>query len=252
MSKKSQNQDVFDRNGFLKVAEFFTLAEVNQVRAELDRFIEKDVPNLPSEHVFYEDVLDPTTLKQIQQLQTHDPHFRALMVDSKTQSLAEEIMKGPVVPKNLQYFNKAPLVAKPTPAHQDGYYFKLEPCKAVTLWLALDEVDEENGCVHYVRASHLAGLRPHGATNTLGFSQGLSSSNEFPGSADDVACPAHPGDLLAHHALTIHWAGSNQSPTRTRRALGFIYYAQSAYEDTDAHEAYQRKLAVELKQAGRL
>ena len=44
---------------------------------------------------------------------------------------------------NLQYFNKSPGANKPTPPHQDGYYFMITPCEAVTMWLALDEVDDE-------------------------------------------------------------------------------------------------------------
>ena len=50
------------------------------------------------------------------------------------------------IPKNLQYFNKPAGVGKPTPPHQDGYYFMLKKHNAVTCWLALEKVDEENGC----------------------------------------------------------------------------------------------------------
>jgi phytanoyl-CoA hydroxylase len=58
--------------------------------------------------------------------------------------------------------------------------------------------------------------------------------------------------LLAHHALTIHRADANVSPTRTRRALGFIYYGESAREDFAAHETYQAKLATEMEVAGKI
>ena len=43
-----------------------------------------------------------------------------------------------------------------------------------------------------------------------------------------------------HHARTIHWAGPNRSKTRSRRAIGFIYYAKRAREDIAAKEAYQK------------
>jgi phytanoyl-CoA hydroxylase len=57
---------------------------------------------------------------------------------------------------------------------------------------------------------------------------------------------------LAHHALTIHRADANASATRTRRALGFIYYGESAREDLAAHKAYQAKLATEMEVAGKI
>jgi phytanoyl-CoA hydroxylase len=120
------------------------------------------------------------------------------------------------------------------------------------MWMALDMVDEENGCVRYVRASHTRGMRPHGRTKTLGFSQGITDFAQSADSKNEVACLAQPGDLLAHHALTIHRADANASATRTRRALGFIYYGESAREDLAAHKSYQAKLATEMEVAGKI
>lgn len=39
------------------------------------------------------------------------------------------------------------------------------------MWTTLEEVDKENGSLRYIKDSHLKGLRPHGRTQTLGFSQ---------------------------------------------------------------------------------
>ena len=61
------------------------------------------------------------------------------------------------------------------PPHQDGYYFNLDSDKAVTGWLALEDVDDENGCIHYVKGSHKKEeYRPHGKSEILGFSQGVT------------------------------------------------------------------------------
>ena len=60
---------------------------------------------------------------------------------------------------------------RPTPPHQDGYYFLLQPPgQAVTMWLALDAADEENGCLRYVLGSaHDAPApRPHGFSGVMG------------------------------------------------------------------------------------
>ena len=120
------------------------------------------------------------------------------------------------------------------------------------MWLALDEVDEENGCVRYVLGSKERGMRPHGRTQTLGFSQGITDYGLPEDQANEVALPAQPGDLLVHHAMTIHRADGNHSKTRHRRALGFIYYSEQAQEDESAHAAYQKKLSEELAQSGKI
>lgn len=120
------------------------------------------------------------------------------------------------------------------------------------MWLALETVDEENGCVRYVRGSHRNGMRPHAPTRTLGFSQGIADFGTAEDRTNEVCFPAKAGDLLAHHALTIHRADANQSENRSRQALGFIYYAAQAQEDRSAREAYQRQLDETLKQNSRI
>jgi phytanoyl-CoA hydroxylase len=242
----------FEEDGFVALPSFVHGDDLDELMANVDRFIADIVPQLSAEQVFYEDREDPSTLKQIQHMADHDPWFHELFMNSRFREVAELLLNGPVVPKNMQYFNKPAGIGKLTPAHQDGYYFMLDPCEAVTMWFALDEVDEENGCVRYTKASHQLGMRDHARTNTLGFSQGIS---DYPTDSDrkhELPMLGSPGDLLVHHAMTIHRADGNKSATRSRRALGFIYYSERAKEDAAAHAAYQLKLAEQMKAAGKI
>jgi len=179
---------------------------------------------------------------------TYDNYFKNLIEESSIQEIASSVLGETVVPKNLQYFNKPAGVGKPTPPHQDGYYFMLKKHNAVTCWLALEKVDKENGCIHYVKGSHLKGeYRPHGKSNILGFSQGVTDFGNENDKRNTVSFPGESGTFLMHNAKTIHWAEGNKSKTRTRKALGFIYYGESAEEDKEAHDAYQEKLRKELE-----
>ena len=230
----------FEKSGFVFCESFFSRAKIDEIDTQLNRVI-SDLKDWPREHVFFEDRDDTSSLKQLQQLQHHDSYFAELMND-QPRKLAEQLFGAESVAVNMQFFNKPAGIGKPTPPHQDGYYFKLSPCEAVTMWLALEPVDEENGCVRYIPGSHLKEMREHSQTNTLGFSQGIV---DYPTASDkelEVAMPAQPGDLLAHHALTIHRADGNRSQTRSRRALGFIFYSINAKEDVEAHRRYQREL----------
>ena len=238
----------FERDGFVAQPSFYGVDELLAIEDALGRFIAERISELRAEHVFYEDKSNLSTLKQIQQLHKYERFFEELMND-KPKKLAQELLGEPVIGKNLQYFNKPPGTGHATPAHQDGYYFMLQPCHALTMWMALDEADEENGCVRYLAGSHVQGMRKHERTRTLGFSQGIS---DYEPEADEVICLAQPGDLLAHHALTIHRADANTSATRSRRALGLVFYGESAKEDSDAHVAYQRQLRQEMIVQGRI
>ncbi|MFT5469623.1 MAG: phytanoyl-CoA hydroxylase [Verrucomicrobiales bacterium] len=241
--------NAFRHDGFVRIPSFLATDEVADFRATLDQFIEDRVSELPRDAVFYEDREDPSSLKQIQHLEEHSLEIRTWF-EGRFLDLANALL-GEAVGKNFQYFNKPP-DGKATPPHQDGFYFMLNPCEAVTMWLALEDVDEENGCLRYVRRSHLNGMRPHGRTETLGFSQGLT---DFPNSSDienEVICPAKAGDLFAHHALTVHRADANLSTTRSRRAVGAVFFSANARVDTEAQAAYREKLTREMTSAGKL
>ena len=244
--RRDELRRAFESEGLVHLPGFLPAAELSRLREELDRLHRDIVPAMPRERVYHESSSRVDSLKQLQQLAEHDPWFAELLTGGAFRDLAELLLDGPVVPRNLQWFNKPPGLGQPTPAPQDGYYFMLEPSEAVTIWLALDLADEENGCVRYVPRSHLLGMRPHGRTGTLGFSQGITDYGRPEDVEAEVAFPARPGDVLAHHALTIHRADGNRSAARQRRALGFIYYCGAAREDTGAHDAYQRSLADEL------
>lgn len=243
---KEQLQLKFREDGFIFLPDFLSKDEIKEIHKHLEKLILEKVPKMPPEHAFYEDKNDLSTLKQLQILHKYDPFFYGMMFNSRFEQLAKLLLDEEVIGKNMQYFNKPPRIGQPTPPHQDGYYFMLNPNEAITMWLGLDNVDDENGCVRYIKGSHLEGMRPHAKTKTLGFSQGISDYKQEDRD-NEVWFVTKPGDLLAHHSLTIHRADNNQSKTRTRKALGFIYYAEKAKEDTVAKEEYQTKLAKEIK-----
>lgn len=235
----------FDKDGYAYLPGFLTPEEVQELNKNIQRFITERMPAMSTGHYFYEDKNDTTTLKQMQDLEKYDPYFKTLAIDSKFETIAKVLLDENVICKTVEYFNKPPKIGKPTPPHQDGYYFMLDPQQAVTMWIALEKVDEENGCVKYVKGSHLKGMRTHGRTTTLGFSQQIVDFGTPEDMKDEVAFPAKPGDLLVHHSLTIHRAGANTTADRTRKAMGLIYWGVSAKEDKEAKERYMKQLAKE-------
>jgi|TARA_B100001105_G_scaffold221324_1_gene189048 ectoine hydroxylase-related dioxygenase (phytanoyl-CoA dioxygenase family) len=122
---------------------------------------------------------------------------------------------------------KEPGTADPTVFHQDLSYFHLAGERICTCWIPLDPVSVDTGAMAYVRGSHLSGsvYRPNWFVNR----------DPLPGTAgktvpdirhdDDrvVRIPARPGDVIVHHAATLHGAGPNRSATVSRRAVSVRY-----------------------------
>ncbi len=238
MKDKKVIKEEFQKDGYVFIPGFLKTDEVANISLNFNRVIKDVVQGMSPNNVFFEDKEDPASLKQLIDLHIYDSFFNDVLVNSKFKDLAELLLDDKVIGKTLEYFNKPPLIGKATPPHQDGYYFMLNPSVAVTMWMALEPADDENGCVKYVRGSHLNGMRPHGRTKTLGFSQGITDFGTDADMANELSFPASPGDLLVHHSLTIHRAGGNTSDTRSRKALGLIYFGESAKEDLEAKAAY--------------
>lgn len=245
MTATAEQVQEFQQTGFIVLPGFLCATQVAEMLEQVQRFVTDVIPTLAPEEAFYEDKSDLVTLKQIHRMCEHDSFFAKQMSGERFRPLAESLLQSDVVAKNMQYFNKPPSIGKSTPPHQDGYYFMLDPNEALTMWLALDHIDEENGCVRYIPGSHLRGMRSHGKSGTLGFSQGIQDYSSED-TQQEAAIHAEPGDLLVHHSMTIHRANGNQSNSRHRRAMGMVYYSAQAKVDSAQVERYQQSLVEEL------
>lgn len=221
----------FIADGFTYIPDFFTVEEVATISLNLDRVIEEVLPNIPESEVYYENEGDLSSLKQISSLNRHDHFFHNLLINPKLIQLSELLLNDPIIVKYLAYFNKPALIGKATPPHQDAYYFKISPPVALTIWVALESSDEENGNVKYIKGSHLNGLRPHDRSETFGFSQQILDFGTDEDLSNEVSIQVKAGDILIHHSLTIHRADMNFSKSRSRKGLGIVYYGESATED---------------------
>jgi len=238
----------YDRDGFVVVRRFLDEPQLAMLQANLDRYVREIVPTLPATAAFYQDRSRAETLKQLQHM-VDDPFFRDYTRQPKWIGLAQTLVGEPVECDSPEWFNKPPGTAHSTPPHQDNFYFCLRPSNVVTIWLALDPVDDENGCLHYVVGSHRDGIRPHGASQVLGFSQAIRDYSDQD-EARSVTVHLDPGDIVAHHGETIHRADANRSATRHRRAFAMVFKGESCQRDAKAYDRYERALQSQHEALG--
>lgn len=231
----------FLQDGFCVQRQFLNTLEIEQLSAELERYIRDVVPGLPATYSFYDDPSRPDTLKQMQKMNV-DSFFDAYSRHPKWVGLAETLLDEPAKLESMEWFNKPAGTVHPTPPHQDNYYINAEPANILTIWVALDEVDEENGCLRFVPGSHTAGRREHSVTQVLGFSQGIQHYGPKEQSRE-VVVPLSPGDATVHHGWTIHRADPNMSATRQRRSMAMVFLGESAGFDEERLRAHREQLS---------
>jgi ectoine hydroxylase-related dioxygenase (phytanoyl-CoA dioxygenase family) len=119
---------------------------------------------------------------------------------------------------------KMPGDSKPTPWHQDFPYWPMngkKDTKTLSIWVALDDVDENNGCMMFLPKSHRVGkLKPIDLVNPQDvseFTKGTIVEDKQP-----VMVRMRAGSCTFHNGLTFHYAHANKTD-RPRRALVMIY-----------------------------
>lgn len=98
--------------------------------------------------------------------------------------------------------------------HQDHAYFGLNPPSIFTLWLALNEVRRDNGCMRVLPGSHTSGTHKHVETrdqNNL-LSRGQAIAGVDDATAIDIVL--RPGEFSIHHGHVFHSSEPNVSDDR--------------------------------------
>lgn len=141
--------------------------------------------------------------------------------------------------------------------HQDAPYWpSIEPMTPVSAWIALDNVDELNGCMWMVPGSHRWGNQ----IEYLHEQKHLQHADHFCEIAnftpppdqpiqqvDAVSCPVKRGEVHFHHSLTWHGSPENAS-SRARRAIA-IHYMSSEARFTGREHVMKQFIKVDVGQA---
>lgn len=114
---------------------------------------------------------------------------------------------------------KPPGSASPTPWHQDEAYWKPEVAyNELSVWIALQDVTAEMGCMQFLPRSHRGAVAPHHPWKGDARIIALEIDPAFLRAEGAVACPIAAGRATVHHSRTLHFTSGNRSAT-ARRAL---------------------------------
>jgi Phytanoyl-CoA dioxygenase (PhyH) len=140
------------------------------------------------------------------------PELRETEVFLTIERLARELLQVETVQLHFDHaiFKPGPSSA-PTAWHQDVHFDPDFDCPMTTMWIPLQSVDTNNGCMEFVPTSIWNDVLPHERVGVNG--KGIVN----PPIAQKVTCPLPLGGLTVHNARAIHGSGPNLSDS-TRRA----------------------------------
>lgn len=153
---------------------------------------------------------------------THCCGIYDLVTEDRILDYVEDILGPNIVCTMTHYFSKTPGDAKSVYWHQDASFWPLTPSKIVTAWLAIDDVDEENGAMKLFPGTHLLGRIPFEWVSEEEdgvLTQHVHNPERY-GQPVSVALKA--GQISLHTDMILH--GSQPNPSNRRRCGLTIRY----------------------------
>lgn len=208
--------EVFDRQGWCMARALYSETEVSFLK---EHFMHMHA-NRSEEHGW--DNFDPGS---------NDPlkRFPRIGMMHRWDRLSAQWLTDPRLGKWLQallgeepYAVQTMIYYKPPGArgqalHQDQYYLQVKPGTCVAAWLALDDCDEQNGCLQIVPGTHdIPVLCPVQADASQSFTD---VTVPLPEGLGPQAVDMQAGDVLFFNGQLVHGSFPNLSKNRFRRSL---------------------------------
>jgi non-haem Fe2+, alpha-ketoglutarate-dependent halogenase len=139
------------------------------------------------------------------------------------------------------FFIKPPLSTSTVGWHQDTYYWPLEPKISATVWVAFEDVDEQNAAMQVIPGSHMAGLLKHSRSTatdsvlTLECEQGQFREDSA------VSLNLRAGQVSIHDDKLVHGSPANRSDRR-RAGLTIRYSSTVVKCDTSINPHFKSYL----------
>lgn len=207
----------YNESGFLKPFRVFNDDEAAANRAYFDRLLD-----------LVKQRNDGRDAYAINGYQTQCQGLYDLVTHPRILDLVEDICGPDFVCWGAHYFCKLPGDSKSVPWHQDASYWPFDKARTVTAWLAIDDADVENGCMHVIPGTHRVGhleWKPTQQEAVLG--QEVVDPERF---GKPVPFELKAGEISLHADMLVHGSQPNRS-SRRRCGLTIRYCPVSVRGD---------------------
>jgi non-heme Fe2+,alpha-ketoglutarate-dependent halogenase len=138
-----------------------------------------------------------------------------LVMEPRILDYVEDLLGPDLICTMTHYFCKLPGETKQVAWHQDASYWPLTPSKVVTVWLAVDDVDDENGPMTVIPGSHQHGQIPFAEVDDREVNVlGQSVPNPLDWGNEPVPFTMKAGQISLHSDLLLHGSVPNRSNRR--------------------------------------
>ena len=215
--------DHYRQQGFLLVEDCFTADELQALVDAATALTDTEVSSALSDWRRDASGAPPLCIHQPQALSpvirdwTSHPRIADILAQLVGAHLPADWWDGSVKCMQSMFFYKRP--GMPGQAwHQDEIYIPTRDRSLTGAWIAVDDADEENGCLWVLPGSHRAGVLYDQREHDNPDQDEAAESVGFDDTAQ-IPVPVRAGSVLFFNGYLLHRSGPNRSAERSRRVL---------------------------------
>lgn len=207
----------YNTGGYIKPLNVYSESEITDIRGYFDKLLADviaaggDSYSISTAHMKHAGVFD-------------------ILANPTIVEYVSDILGDDVIGWGSHFFCKMPGDGKAVAWHQDASYWPLSPSKAVTVWLAIDDADLDNGCMRFIAGSQHSGhltYREASAEDHSVLGQTVENPEQY---GTVVVDDLKAGQASIHNDLLLHGSEANNS-TRRRCGLTLRYAAADVRAD---------------------
>lgn len=202
---KTLNQDQINRYntmGYLTGINIFSNQEAIMIRGYFDLLMQQSYSKGYNSY-------------QINGWHQHLRGLYHLVSDSRIADIMSDLLGPNIICWGTHFFCKEPGSIEKVAWHQDISYWPMSESKTITVWLAIDDVNEENAAMKVIPRSHLHGQIKFNTSNESEFNvlnQTVPNPEDY--GDDPVSINLQAGQIELHSDLLLHGSEANTSNKR--------------------------------------
>lgn len=218
----SHQIETYERDGYLVVEDFLNEVELEEWRLQVDEAVAARL-NSKTDGLHNQSDPDGYYARVFTQcLKLADTHagVRGLMHDPRLGKMAGKLAGV----SGIRIWHDQALIkppfGNPTGWHLDNPYWSFTSSRSISIWVALDDATQANGCLWYLPGTHLLA-----GSENAGISEDIADLfRAYPAwrQIEPFCAACSAGSAVFHNGLTAHGAGANMT-NKPRRAMTCAY-----------------------------
>ena len=221
--QNKKNTENFDNNGFLVLEQFISPEKADEINTQIDQFLKDGTMKFKYGNklmfaIHHSDLIRETGNNK------DFLDFLSVLVDGKAKLF-----------QSINFIN-----GSQQKTHSDSIHMTTYPLGGLLgVWIALEDVDETNGALHYITGSHKLPYYMNGDYDNLGdavrigdkgykaYEAFLEEKVKELGLKKEIF-RAKKGDALIWHANILHGGEPHTDKSRTRKSLVYHYFDENS------------------------